>query len=233
MSTVKDTGTGELKVQFPFVLEDGTPGWGRISTKTQAGSAVVIPVGYPYGEGVELRYTCAFTASQFQGLFIQVAAASGVANTSTIRGAELSARSASGQAAGTLEGLNAAAFKRGTGTVTSAYGVTGEVQMDDVAGTITTLAALRGKIQSGSSMTLTNGYGILIENEFISGAKTLDAVLRAQATGGGAGFEMGFDISGTSLATVDTNKVTLIKFKDQAGVTKELRVDTSGTVTVA
>jgi len=224
MSTVKDTGTGELKVQFPFVLEDGTPGWGRISTKTQAGSAVVIPVGYPYGEGVELRYTCAFTASQFQGLFIQVAAASGVANTSTIRGAELSARSASGQAAG---------FKRGTGTVTSAYGVTGEVQMDDVAGTITTLAALRGKIQSGSSMTLTNGYGILIENEFISGAKTLDAVLRAQATGGGAGFEMGFDISGTTLATVDTNKVTLIKFKDQAGVTKELRVDTSGTVTVA
>ena len=224
---VRDIGNGQQEVEYPAILG------GRISTTSVAGADKAFDTAYGYGEVVELRYTSAFTASQFQGLFLKVAAASGVANTSTLRGMEVDARNASGQNAGTLEGGFFQATNKGTGTTTNAFGVSGQVAFDaDVAHTVTFLAGLRAKIQTEDAATITEGYGVYIENEAVTGIKLLTAGIGVKSTSGGIGFGVLIDASGTQLTDQGSNKVTLIKFKNSANVTKSLNVDSSGTVSV-
>lgn len=200
----------------------------RIATTTEAGSAVSIPSDHAYGEAFELRYSSAFTASQFQGLFVHIDTS--VANTSTIRGAEFSAKRSAAVAVGTLEGLNAAAYARtdGTGNITNMYGSSGEVQVDSgYTGTISLLAGLRAKVQTedGSTISainagLTNGgFGVLVENEYVTGGKTLDAVIGVKSTSAGNGFAALIDSRGTLTTVHDTDQVTLFKFlNDQSAV---------------
>jgi hypothetical protein len=201
---------------------------GRISTSTVAGAAISIAADYTYGEGVELRYSSAKTASAFNGVYCHVDTSA--ANTSGIRAAEFCAKRSAAVAVGGLEGINGAAYARvdGTGTIGYMYGATGEVQMDDgYTGTITLLAGLRAKVATEDGATITKGYGVYIENEAVTGIKTLDAGIYLTATSTATGFGCLIDSTGT-LTTVSDDKVLLFKFLRSDGTAVLCRYDTSG-----
>lgn len=213
------------------LVENIRKGQVRTSTETLKGSTAAFPSDYAYGEVWELRYSCAFTASQFQGLFMRVAMASGIANTSTLRGAEIDARNAEDQNVGELVGVHATVNVLGTGTITKAYGLHAQVsQRSDKASTITNLAAIWCKLTVEDASTITNGYGILIESEFITGGVVLDAVIRVETTGVANGFDRGIDFRGTKLTTVGSSQVDLISFLDSGGTARALVVNSSGAV---
>lgn len=209
--------------EVPMVLRN------RISTKTVAGSAESVPATYAYGEAIELRYSSALVDTQFQGLFLQVDTS--VANTSTIRGAEIVGRRAGGAAVavGTLVGVHSAAYTASgaTGNITNLFGINAEAQVDAAyTGTIALLCGARIKIQIEDGATYTKSYGVLVEHEEVTGAKVMDAAFAAKSAAGGK-FTALIDCTEATLAVSDTDKVTLIKFKDSAGTTKSLTYDVS------
>ena len=205
---------------------------GRMTTGTRPGAAVNVETTNGFGEGIELRWNVKYTASQFQGLFIRVAASSGVANTSTLRGAEFDARNASDQNVGVIEGVYGSASVKGTGTVDYAFGLDGNLGMDsDEAATITLGAAVRGKVQAEDAATLTEVYCILAEHEAITGNKAIRAAFGAKS-GAGAAFTYGIDLSGGILVAT-SNEVTLIRFKGANGTVYKLVHDTGSPTVVA
>ncbi len=201
---------------------------GRISTSTVAGAAISIAADYAYGEGVELRYSSAKTTSAFNGIYCHVDTSAG--NTSGIRAAEFCAKRSAAVAVGSLEGVNAAAYARvdGTGDIGYMYGSTGEVQMEDgYTGTIALLAGLRSKVATEDGATITKGYGVYIENEAVTGIKTLDAGIYMTATSTATGFGCLIDSTGTLTTVSDTDKVLLFKFLRSDGTAIFCRYDTS------
>lgn len=213
-------------------------GTGRIATVSQAGASANIAIapasGISYGEAIELRYLVDYTASQFQGMLVRVQAASGVANTSTLRGAEYDARNASNQNAGVLTGMYGSATVKGTGTVTHAYGLDGNVALDaDAAATVTNLAAVRGKVQVEDAATITSGYCFLAEHENVTGNKTIAAAYGAKS-GSGEAFTALIDATGATLAETDTGTVVrLISFKGANGTTYHVIHDTDAATVLA
>jgi hypothetical protein len=188
-----------------------------------AGAAVLVPAANAYGEAIELRFSSALTASQFQGIFLQVDTS--VANTSTIRAAEFVGRQGTAVNVGTVEGIHAQAQIRSSGSVTNAYGVDGQISVfSGYSGTLTNAAALRAKFQTEG--TITNGYGILIENEAVTGGTKLDAAIRVNSTGAGQLFDMIWDSTGT-LTTVSGDNVLLFKFLADNGTVTFCRYDRS------
>ena len=189
-----------------------------------AGAAISVPSSYGYGESIELRYSSALVDTQYQGLFLQVDTS--VANTSTIRAAEFVGRQGTAVAVGTVEGIFSQAQVRSSGNVTNAYGVDGQVSMfSGYSGTLTNAAALRAKFQTEG--TITNGYGILVENEAVTGGVKLDAAIRVNSTGAAALFDMIWDSTGTLTTVSDTDKVLLWKFLRSDGTAVFCRYDTS------
>ncbi|KKL47404.1 hypothetical protein LCGC14_2335920, partial [marine sediment metagenome] len=177
---------------------------------------------------------CNFTASQFQGLFMRVAMASGVANTSAVRGMEVDARNASDQNVGELVGVHATANVMGTGTITKAFGLHAQVsQRSEEASTVTTLAAIWAKVGVEDASTITNGYGILISSEFITGGIALTAAIGVESSGAGA-FTSLIDATGAQLVETDSGtEVVLIKFQGANGTTYYLVHDTDAATVVA
>lgn len=211
----------------PLVLK------GRISTRTIAGAALSVRSDYGRGEAIELRYSSALSNTQFQGIALFVDTS--VANTSTIRGLEVSARRSAAVAVGTIEGANIAGYARvdGTGDVTNLYGVTGEAQMDDgYTGTITELAAVRAKVQIEDGATVTAGYGVLVHVEGVTGGAAITALFGAKGTGGGTADSI-VDSSGVETTNYQTaTRVVLMKFLGANGTTYYLVHDTdTATVT--
>ncbi len=195
-----------------------------VKSGKEAGAAVVIPSTYGYGESIELRYSSSLSNTQYQGLFMQVDTS--VANTSTIRAAEFVGRQGTAVAVGTVEGIHAQAQVRSSGNVTNAYGVDGQISMfSGYSGTLANAAALRAKFQTEG--TITNGYGILIENEAVTGGVKLDAAVRVNSTGAGQLFDAILDTSGTLTTVSDTDKVLLWKFLRSDGTAVYMRYDTS------
>ena len=195
----------------------------RVVTETLKGSTAAFPSTYAYGEVWELRYSNAFTASQFQGMFLRVA--NTVANTGTLRGMEVDARNASGLNAGELVGVHGTASVKGAGTITGCYGISGNCSVDsDQAPTLTEMAAIRGKIQVEDAATYTNAYGCLVEHEAVTGAKLVTAAFGAKS-GASAAFQYGIDLSRAILEVSQTNEVVLFKFKDSGGTIREVRFD--------
>lgn len=193
----------------------------RTATETLKGSSSDYPSTYEYGEATELRINCNFTASQFQGLFMQVAMASGVDNTSTLRGMEVDARNASGQnVGGDLTGVHATASVKGAGTIGKAFGLHAQVSQDsEAASTVTTLAAIWAKVVVEDASTITNGYGVLISSEFVTGGIALTAAIGVESSGAGA-FTSLIDATGAQLVETDSGKdVVLIKFQGANGTT--------------
>lgn len=213
----------------PYFFGMGTADSGRLSSGSRAGAVVEFPDAYGFGEAWELRFRTADTSNgQFQGIYLQVR--SDVANTSTIRGMEIEARQGGAVALGGLTAIQCQAniASSSTGNVTTAYGLSAEVQMDDTyTGTVTTLAGLRTKIQTEDGATVTNGYGVQIENEAVTGGLKLDAAVRVDYTNAGTGFDTIIDSTGTLTTASDTDKVLLWKFLRSDGTTVYMRYDTS------
>lgn len=219
----------------PYVWDQDLILNSRIVTGTSlSGGAVTIVSTYSFGEVWELRYTSEKSNTQFQGIFLEVRTS--VANTSTIRGVEFAAASEGAIAVGTLEGANIRATVRSTstGNITNMFGITGEVNFNSSAytGTVTTIAAVRGKVSMEDGATYTNSSVFLASAEAITGGDVMGSVLRGDI-GSTITFDAIVDMTGVLLTTVDTDKVNLIKFRDSGGDEVILRVDDSGTVTVA
>src|SRR3990172_9423384 len=141
-----ELSTGDTSLS-PYVFGIGVTDTGRISTGTRAGATIEFPTGYGFGEALELRYRSTFTASQFQGIYLQVR--QDVANTSTVRGMEIEARQGGAVAIGNLIGLTATAnvASTTTGTVTTVIGLDAQTTFNSSAytGTVTSLYGLRVK----------------------------------------------------------------------------------------
>lgn len=209
---------------------------GRISTKTEAGAALTVPAsGYTYGEAWELRWTSAKSNSQFQGIFLEVRTS--VANTSTIRGVEFAAAQEGAVAVGTLEGANIRATTRSatTGDITNMFGVTGEVNHNSAAytGTITTLAAVRGKVSMEDGATYTNSSVFLAEVEPVTGGDVIGSYYRAKSTSGITA-TAAIDVKDAGLVETNSGKnVTLVRFTGANGTVYRLVHDTDSATAVS
>lgn len=219
----------------PYVWDQDLILNSRIVTGTKiAGSAVTIVSTYAYGEAWELRWTSELSNTQFQGIFLEVRTS--VANTSTIRGVEFAATSQGAIAVGTLEGANIRATVRSTttGNITNMFGITGEANFNSSAytGTVTQIAAVRGKVSLEDGATYTDSSVFLANAEGITGADVIGSILRGNINANITADAI-IDMTGVNLTLVDTDKVNLIKFKDTGGDEVILRVSDSGTVSVA
>ncbi len=226
ISGVSELGIDGSNRLAPVIME----GQVRHSTQTLKGGTAAFPSTYEYGEVWELRYSNAFTGSQFQGIFMRIA--NTVANTGETRGCEFDARNASGLNSGGLTGVYGSASIKGAGAITGAYGISGNVSVDSSqAPTVTEMAAVRGKVQVEDAATYTNGYCMLAEHENVTGSKLITAAYGAKS-GATAAFEYVIDVSRAILETTQTNEVVLMKFKDSGGTIRELRFDVDNTAVV-
>lgn len=221
----------------PYVFGLGVNDSGRISTISRNGSALTFPDAYSFGEAIELRYTFAETGNaQRQGLFLETRG--NVANSATIRGAEIAAAQCGAVAIGTLEAVNAHATVRSssTGNITNVYGVTGEANHNSACytGTITDFAAVRGKASMEDGATYTNSEIYKAELEPVSGSVTVGSIMRATATAGSLVCTyLDFSgIEGVNQCVSCTGYVYLMKWTTDAGQKQVLRV-TGTTASVA
>lgn len=214
--------------RVPYVFGLGADDTGRIATGSRAGAALTIPDAYGFGEMIELRYTFAETGnSQRQGIFMDVRTSA--ANSSTVRGMEISAQSEGNIDVGVLSGGAFKAIPRGTsGTITAAYGVEGEVTHNAAAwaGTMTTAAAVRGKFTMEDGAAYTNSSVFLAEVEAATGGDTIGSYFRGNNISGITASQL-FDFTGCTLTVSDTDKVTLMKFARSDGTAVFMRYDTS------
>ena len=206
----------------------------RVSTKTAAGSAVSIPATYHFGEAIELRYTSALVDTQFQGIFLEVRSA--IANSSTIRGMEIAAAQAAAVAIGVLEGANIRATVRSatTGDITSMYGVTGEANHNSAAytGTITEIAAVRGKVSMEDGAIYTKSSVFLADVEPVSGADVIGSYFRAKSHAN-ISATAAIDVADAVLVETDSGKeVTLIRFTGANGTVYRVVHDAPDAATV-
>src|SRR3990167_8245728 len=171
--------------RVPYNFGLGVNDTGRISTGTRAGSAITFPDAYSFGEAIELRYTFAETGNNSrQGLFMEVR--QNAANSATVRGMEITASQCGAVDIGTLEGANIRAIPRSSagGDITALFGVTGEVTFNsaDYSGTVTDVAAVRGKLSLEVGGTYTNSEIMKLELEPVSGYVTVGSIVRAMAS---------------------------------------------------
>lgn len=224
--------TQDPAVRSPYVFGLGVNDTGRISTSTRNGAVIEFPDAYGFGEAVELRYRTADTGNgQFQGLYLQTR--SDVANSSTIRAAEFEARQGAAVAIGDLTGIRAIAniASSSTGNITTARGAEIGVSVDDTyTGTVTNLYGLHVKCQLEDGMTVTTGFGIYVENEAVTGAERLTAVIGAASTGVG-GFRYGLYLP--ELTNGSGNEVVLARFLGANGTEYFLIHDTDSATAVS
>ena len=208
----------------------------RVSTSTVGGSALTFDDYYPFGEAVELRFTSSKTGNgQFQGIFMDVRQSA--ANTSTIRGMEVTAQQSGAVAIGVLEGISGKAITRSatTGNITNMWGVTGEITHNDAAytGTITLAAAVRGKFSIEDGVTYTTSYVFQADLEAITGAGRVKALFGVGTVAGGATARYGIDTTAVETTNGAAGEVVLWAFKGANGTTYYLVHDTDAATVVA
>lgn len=209
---------------------------GRISTVTEAGSAITVPDTYTYGEAIELRYTFAETGnSQRQGLFMDIRTSA--ANSSTVRGCEVTAQQEGAIAVGVLSGGTFKAITRSatTGNITNMYGLEAEITHNSSAytGTITEAAVIRGKFSPEDGATYTKSSVFLADAEPVSGADVLDAYYRAKSHAN-VSATSALDVADAVLVETNSGKnVTLIRFTGANGSVYRLVHDTDAATAVS
>lgn len=162
-----------------------------------------------------------------------------VASTSgTVRGGEF--RAANGTSATATDGVNVGqadgiyAFVVGVGqsgpaVLSKAYGVNVQLDIDAANLTVTDARGIYVNVQSGnaSNNTLTACNLAYLEYESVYGtAPAINSAIKIATVGGATGATALIDASAFNLAITDTDKVTLITFKNSAGATKKLVYDT-------
>lgn len=215
----------------PYIFDEN----GRISTSSHAGAAITVPDSYSFGEMWELRWTFAETGnSQRQGIFMDVRTSA--ANSSTVRGMEITAQSSGDINVGTLSGGTFKAIPRGdSGTITNLFGVEAEISYNSSSwtGTTTLGAAIRGKVSLEDGGTNTAIYGVYIDGEPITGAVTATAIFGAD-TAANLTWTQAIDVSGAVLAETNSGKnVTLMTFTGANGTVYHLVHDTDSATAVS
>ena len=233
-------GARDVTDQAAYVFGIGSTDEGRLSTGTRAGAALAVPDAYSFGEMIELRYTFEETGnSQRQGLFMDVRTSA--ANSSTVRGMEVTAQSTGDISVGVLQGAKFAAIPRGeSGTITHSIGVGAECSLNDAdwAGTITAQTGVYVKVSNDNGGTYTaldlgagalkGNIGVLVHNEYINGTVKMDAALAVKATNiTSDSFNAVIDSTGARTTVSDTDKVLLWKFLRSDGTAVFMRYDTS------
>lgn len=227
--------TQDSDATAPYHFGLGSSDSGRISTGSRNGAAVSVPDAYSFGEMIELRYTFAETGnSQRQGIFMDVRTSA--ANSSTVRGMEVTAQSEGNINVGVLSGATFKAIPRGTsGTITNLFGVEAEITYNSSswAGTTTLGAAFRGKVSLDDGGTNTAIYGVYIDGEPISGAVTATAIFAAD-THANITWKYAVDVLACTLEETNSGKnVTLIRFTGANGTAYRLVHDTDSATAVS
>lgn len=227
--------TQDSAERVPYVFGLGDTETGRISTSSRNGGSLTIPDAYSFGEMIELRYTFAETGnSQRQGIFMDVRTSA--ANSSTVRGMEVTAQSEGDINVGTLSGGTFKAIPRGaSGTITNLFGIEAEITFNDsaFAGTVTLGAAIRGKVSLEDGATNTAIYGVYIDGEPITGAVVGTAIFGSD-THANLSWNYAIDVSGSVLVETDTaTDVTLIRFTGADGNIYRVVHDTDAATVLA
>ena len=227
--------TGDSNERVPYVFGVGDSDTGRMSTSTRAGAALTIPDDYGFGEMWELRFTFAESGnSQRQGIFMDIRTS--VANSSTIRGVEVSAQSEGNINVGQLSGRTFKAIPRGTsGTITNLFGIESEITYNSSSwtGTTTLGAGVRTKISLEDGGTNTAIYGVYVDGEPITGGVTATAGF-ALKTSANLTWKYAIDVLGSVLEETNSGKnVTLIRFTGANGTAYRLVHDTDAATAVS
>jgi hypothetical protein len=114
-------------------------------------------------------------------------------------------------------------------TVTSAYAVNAELDLDSSGLTVTNAYGVRINVQGGQGSTLTNLYGLVIEHESVDGTgATMDAAIMVKSVNSNEPITVLIDCSSAALASHDTDQWPL--FKIPGGITLSWDVSASGWV---
>jgi hypothetical protein len=166
-----------------------------------------------------VRANCSALIASAAGEFVGVDArvANGTSTTAT-----------DGVNAGTLTGLKSLVAGVGTGTITAARGIYAQLDLDAANCTTTDARGIYINVQSGDTGTLTLCNLAYLEYESVSGtAPAINSAIKIATVGGATGATQLIDASTFTLAGTDTDKVTLLKFKNSAGTITYMRYDTS------
>lgn len=121
----------------------------------------------------------------------------------------------------------------GPAVLEKAYGVYAQLDIDAKNLTVSDARGLYINVQSGNDTanTLTACNLAYLEYESVVGtAPAINSAIKVGTVGGATGATCLIDASTFNLALTDTDKVTLIKFKNSAGAVKSLVYDTSDNV---
>ena len=232
--------TEDPAVRVPYHFGLGVNDTGRLSTSTRNGALITFPDAYSFGEAIELRFAFDETGnSQRQGIFMDVR--TNAANSSTVRGIEITAQSVGNISIGVLAGAKFAAIPRGeSGTITHSIGVAAECSLNDAdwAGTITAQTGAYVKVSNDNGGTytgldlgagvLTGNMGVLVHNEYINGTVKMDAAYAVKATNiTSDSFNAVIDSTGARTTVANTDQVLLWKFLNDAGTAIFMRYDQS------
>jgi hypothetical protein len=113
------------------------------------------------------------------------------------------------------------------------FGLTGETTHNSSAytGTVTTMAAIRGKVSLEDGATYTYASVLRLELEAITGGKAINAGISMHSTAG-AIVDYLIDTSGIESTNYSANRVVLWKFKDSAGTNRFLVFDADSATAV-
>ena len=135
-------------------------------------------------------------------------------------------------------GLFVADYNGGTATVTDMYGVTGFISQGAGLTTSGNVAAVQAHLQTRSDESIGVHTGVLINNEAVGGnglCLAQGAIYITETSLGGSvkGFDCLIDASTATMTVHDTDRTTLMKFKDSGGTVRKLVFDPTNNTVVA
>jgi hypothetical protein len=135
-------------------------------------------------------------------------------------------------------GLFVADYNGGSATVTNMYGVTGFISQGSGLTTSGNVAAVQAHLQTRSDETIGVHTGVLIHNEAVGGnglCLAQGAIYITESSLGGSvkGYDCLIDASTATMTVHDTDRTTLMKFKDSGGTVRKLVFDPTNNTVVA
>ena len=133
-----------------------------------------------------------------------------------------------GASLGTAIGVSGLVAGVGTGTITNAYAIYGQLDINAANLTVTNARGLYINVQAqASGSTITNCDLAYLEYESVAGtAAQINSGIKMVTTGGTGGLGCLIDASGAALNVMSGNVVVLFKFKDKAGTVNYVIHDT-------
>lgn len=209
-----------------------------MSSMTPSGSLWTLFNGTVSGttaiKGIYLEITSSKTSSSTEGIRAE-AISDAASGTATIRGGNFKANINAGKTVTNLEGVLAhASYANGGCTITTVKGL-GALVSTASSATLTNVYGATVHVQTNGSESVSGNYvGLRIENEAIGGVgKEMDSAIQIVDTNvSGDAFTVLIDASGAEISTSETDKVTLMSFKDSGGTTRYLKYDPTNATAV-